>query len=578
MYDYADKAGEEDALYAQLNALKPDPATNAATIAPAVPKPPPRPKPEAPTVLMRTPHLSFLPALADENRLEVVFPKEANVSAVLASAVQEGFLWLTTRGTATARIKEVNIDLSREMAHLPVYQTRLWRLNTVTRQLDDLTSRVPATAPFTGLLMQGKALWLPTLGDGVWQLDTASLQARKFGELEGLQHPNALAVATVDARLYLLPDMARLQWYESASSKWHGYSEWDKHVRSRVGGRSSTARLAGQGAWLFFAEADAILADMRSNTWRSFKDALFASAPPGAVSSSPYAALPPRPTQVMCITPDPQGGFWVGSGSGLHYLDPSLGTARNWHFSPGVDLKTHMPSPDFVFTSVVSLDSLFDTWSKARVRSHELTRQHGRPLNPVHAATRLPGFVTASAIDQDFLWLACGHNEGDRLVNELALLHRPSHQWVGRAQVPGVINTMAVAGSRLWLGLAGSQQLLSVNREGWLQIPKSQWLGDEISTQEIEAKLVTLSRRELALHTFWSGDYTRTAQLLRPTQDFEMNLTDLLIQGLCFDKMGLKQPEMAARNFQEIIKRAPNTAWAKEATRRLDAERLADGR
>ena len=258
-------------------------------------------------------------------------------------------------------------------------------------------------------------------------------------------------------------------------------------------------------------------------------------------------------------------GFWFGGWDGLHFYEPAKQTLKHWT-APGVI--------NSLFISMTGSSSMGNSESRSgdlekmaeqiegrmrklqadRNKNHEAKPGKNTGFDPLHLDWRVPGEVTAFAIDGDFLWLGVGNYFG----NHLLLLHKPSNSMVASCPMPvrDKISSLAVSKTSVWIGTAyGDHKLLQLPKDAFTSIPQSRWMSLAISPEERARLVKGMSVRDQAMYAFYAGDDAGVAALLGNMDPAKAKLEEMFILAFSYDALGLDRPDLARTWFENIISR-----------------------
>jgi len=288
-----------------------------------------------------------------------------------------------------------------------------------------------------------------------------------------------------------------------------------------------------------------------------------------------------EPMTWRCAVGDGDGGYWLGSDAGLHFILAETGSAehrivpRRMTVQGGLGVTV---PPGYRVTEAAR--------DAARLRQaegiRERMRQRGRlarvaaekgvRLDPVTPTTRLTGSVRALAVDGSFLWVATWE-DGAGLAgggSRIWLMHAPTRRWVGHFPVPLPVTCLAVDDQRLWIGtdirrVPTAAPVLMADKRPLLAIPSTRWQADEISAEELGEKLAALPVRERAVLAFFAGDAPKVVELL---EESEASAESLFLLAFAHDAAGLNQPARRDAWLDRLQQEFPRSPFA-EVTRAL---------
>lgn len=342
-----------------------------------------------------------------------------------------GKVWFIGKGSESVAVNGANQDLSSDLQPTRYEAQRLFCFDPATAQVE----RVAATQKLTPVetFIHRDALWLTfgKDGAGIYRPDTGSLT--RFGKQEGLDISSAYTMAAVGDRVFLTANLFDLFVRNEQDNQWTS-ADLPFAELSMLGGEYR--RLAGNGSFLFLFQGIVGVFDVNQRKWMTYPKQI-----PRTTARSPYYSVATDKT-----------GFWFADGTGLYHLDPRSGevVAR----TSGFVLPVEAPSPT-----------------------------PGRSQGKTPPVSRLPGFITALACDEDFLWIAAMHAEDFIGPSDIFLFHIPSKSWVCHFRANRTIS-LATDSQSLWLGNSlgtygnGMKCLQRLDKKALYDIPERDWVAE----------------------------------------------------------------------------------------------------
>ena len=531
--------------------------------APARPKPspvsPPRlpatkakPAPstnEVPDVFPLRP-IDLLPPIAPIAVRPLTFPVSWPVAAVEGLAHDGHRLWMSARPWS----------LTNSVAHL-------WSFNPGNNRVEPVLGRIDQH-PVRSLAASTDGLWLG-FDAGVAVLNTRNFTVDAHGAPQGVTSGNIKGFAAAQRGWFALAEAGAL-----FRLKPDGRS-WSRLPGPPVLNPRSTQRfhgLQGSGDWLA--------------TWSDDILAVRHHAAPEwvAVPESQWKGLPSLEAPAWrCAAGDGDGGFWVGSNHGLHFVVAETGSMEH----RVVPVRPTVPG-GVGFVAQPGFQPPKAAYEAARTRQAEGIRERMRDrarlarlagelrtrLDPTTPSTRLPGPVRALARDGAMTWVATEDPSGP-LHSRILLWHGPSRRWVAQFMVALPVRCMVADAQFLWMGIdltriPGGAPILVADKRPLLTIPAPRWIADEVRPDELGSRLATLPIAERAVLAFFSGDFKRVVELLEAAP---ATAEGLFLLAFAHDNIGLN--DLGRRNayLDRLAAEFPASPHA-EAVRSL---RLADG-
>ena len=495
--------------------------------------------------------LELVPAFAAPRLLAAGFPAETPMVMVGAMTFSDGHLWLSAR--------------PRAETNLPPGAGRLWTFTPDSNRLEPIRgalrgNAVNALHPGTG------RLWLAADG-GIGGFDTQTFTTEPYGATRGVTATNIVGFAEADASLLALGDSGVVFSLPPAAQNFARFGP--PALALAPGAAESWRGFAASRDWLLAAtDSTVVTRHLRAPQWQALHGEL--------VLNSPRLDSP----RVLCAAGDGDGGFWLGSDAGLHWVNPDNGAVEN-RFAP---LGITVPG-GLGFTLAPGLQPTAAAYRSARERVmngvRDRMRQRARiararadariALSPVVPTSRLPGGVTALFADKSYLWVATTDGLNTARARVL-LLHMPSRKWVGWFAVGAPVRCFAANDRFLWLGLdvtpsPALSPLLAVDKQPLFAVPPARWTPDALRPGELAAKLAALPAKERAVHAFFGGDAAQVVELLAP-DGRPRDGTDaeaLFLLAFAHDPIGLDRPTELERYLAELRTRFPDSLFTEIA-------------
>lgn len=495
--------------------------------------------------------LELVPALAAPRFLSAQFPAEAAIIAVEAMTFDDGRLWLNAR--------------SRGESNALPGAGRLWFFTPDANRLEPIRGPLQANT-INALFPATGRLWLAVDG-GIGSLDTQTFAVEAYGADRGLTSTNVVGFAEADSSLLLLGEFGGVFSLPPNAANFAriGPPALPRDPRAPEPWRC----FAASREWLLATtDTAAATRHLRAPQWQPMHGELGLN--------SPRLEAP----RLQCAIGDGEGGFWLGSDAGLHWLNPDNGAVEN-RFAP---VSVTVPG-GLGFTLAPGLQPTAIAYRQARERVmtgvRDRMRQRARiararadariSLSPVVPTSRLPGGVTALFQDRSYLWIATTDGLNTARARVL-LFHTPSRKWVGWFAVGAPVRCFAANDRFLWLGLdvsrnPGGTPLLAVDKQPLFAVPPVRWTPDVLKPEELGAKLAALPVKERAVHAFFGGDATKVVELLAPGgQPPEgADAESLFLLAFAHDPIGLDRPAELERYLAELRAQFPDSLFAEIA-------------
>lgn len=491
----------------------------------------------------------WLPAIQPPPKLQAMtFPRD------LPCAVVEELLYFDERLWIIARARTGSPALAPR---------RLWAYTFSENRLELVKGVLDQYAP-SALWGQGREVWMAVRG-GAAAFHIKTYEVDGFNASQGLSATNLAGISEAQGQLLVLSENGAVFGLDRSGENFE-----------RVGSPAPVSNPRNPDVWQQLTTSGPSLLALGSRTaagrhvqgtqWTIFDDQLQAGNPRT------------NPSRLQCAQGDGSGGFWVGSDSGLHWLDPSNGSADNWYWHPGVTIHSGLPAvitpatrPSPAFVAAAHNRVLAGIRERMRDRAILARRsiEQNRRIEPVTPSSRIPGAVRALHRDNQWLWLATtdGIYSGRSRV---LLFHQPTRKWVGWFVVSQPVKAICTTERLVFLGLdttstPSGNPLLAFDKFSMTLIHSSKWVSDELTDGELGERLATLPVRERANLAFFAGDAARVVELLSPRLA-EASAEELFLLAFAHDPLGLDQPAKMAEYRDLLVARWPHSPFA-EAVR-----------
>ena len=479
------------------------------------------------------------------------FPPPTPMASVEAMTFSEGRLWLSAR--------------PRGVTDLPTGAGRLWVFTLDSNQLEPVGG-VLQPHIVNELHIAGSKLWL-ALDGGAARFDPETRTVDAYGPARGLASSNVVGFADMDVGLVAMGQSGGLYSLPPGGNSF-----------TRMNGPAPTENLRESEPWHFFAGSrEWLLAagdhavanrNLRASQWLPLKDELG--------RHSPRLGNP----LLSCVAGDGEGGFWLGSDAGLHWLSPDNGAVEN-RFAP---LGVTVPG-GLGITLAPGYQASAAGYAQARTRViagiRDRMRQRARlaragadaqlNLNQVVPTSRLPGGVTALLQDKSFLWVATTEGANTNRSRVL-LMHAPSRRWIGWFPVSAPVRSLAANDRFLWLGLDVSRAPAGTPLAALEKLPLTgvlpvRWTPDALKADELGTKLAGLPVKERAVYAFFGGEAAKVVELLAPDGRAreDIDAESLFLLAFAHDAVGLGQPERLDAFLAQLRSQFPDSLFTEIA-------------
>lgn len=493
----------------------------------------------------------LLPPFPAPRLIGAQFPPPISMATVESMAFGDGRLWLAGR--------------PRGDMDLPAGAGRLW-VYTLDANLLEPVGGTLQPHQINALHMVGSKLWL-ALDGGAARFDPETRNVEFFGGTRGLSSSNVVGFADMNVGLMTLGQSGGL--YSLAPG---GASFTRMNTPASVEGPHEPEpwRLfTGSREWLLAAGDHAVAnRNLRGTQWLPLKDEL--------ARHSPRLANP----RLSSAAGDGEGGFWLGSDAGLHWLNPDNGAVENRFAPVGVIVPGGLGmtlAPGYQASAAGYAQARTRVMAGVRERMRQRARvvrastEAGVNLSPVLPTSRLPGGVTALLQDKAFLWIATTDGANTNRARVL-LLHAPSRRWIGWFSVGSPVRSFAANDRFLWLGLDATRSpagtpLVALEKLPLTGVPPVRWTPDGLKPEELGAKLAALPVKERAVYAFFSGEAAKVVELLAPDGRARegIDAESLFLLAFAHDSTGLDQPERLDTFLAQLRTQFPDSLFTEIA-------------
>ena len=483
-------------------------------------------------------------------------PLPPGAQGIRSMAFYGGKLWFALEmEEGTSGVGATAAQADHELRPLKGKFGRLWVANPATGSLERHTGAL-ATNNIRDLLVVDDELWVALADAGVaaWNNKTGGL--RRFGAAEGLAQTNQYTLAANTRGIFALGGMFDFMALNHAAANWEPVKV-DPPRQFGMPATGDNRKLTGSGDYLLLYSLGLLLGNSKSNQWNRLD--------PSITTASPLQGL----GNVFCVASDKQGGFWVGSESGLHGIDGNKGTTQsqflNWpirinteHWNRlATDVRSrHQPSANFLG----QVNKIMD----ARRQVAVARKASAAAMNPFEPTSRLPGLPYALAVDGDFVWVIT--RNGDQLYESRILLYSPTNRfWVGGVAFKGYGMKAATGDGKLWLARTtlNRLELLALDKQEFLTTPRAQWVPDRVSPAEASGLIAGLTPHQQAIARFFANDPAAAAPLLAAEAREDPSSETLFLLTMAHDENGLNQPDETARYAARLLKEYPESVYAR---------------
>ncbi|HAB19901.1 MAG TPA: hypothetical protein DCE44_26150 [Verrucomicrobiales bacterium] len=476
------------------------------------------------------------------------FPRENPVVSVEKLLVANSQVWAALR--------------PRRATNLPSGWGRLWSYSDQQGSLEPVRGALEMHS-VNAMAADARRLWL-ALDGGLASLDFSSHIVDAYGPAQGFASTNLAGVGLVEGTVVAMGRFGMI---------WGLLPGTTNFIRANNAAPTENPRLpspwswfATSGDWLAgVAPTGVAVRNWRSQEWISMRDE-FANGSPSL-----------DPPVFNCVTGDGEGGFWLGSNLGLHWINPASSVVENRFITLPITVPGGLGlavAQGFQPTAAAYEIARQRVMNGVRERMSDRARyaranvNRKEPIDPAWPTSRIPGGVTALCRDGPMLWVATKDGANVSRARVL-LMHQATRRWVGWFSVGAPVLTMAADAKRLWLGLDSSRSpglspLLVVDRPPLLAVPQTQWTKDTISAEELGTKLANLPVKERAVLAFFDHDPEKVVELLAPDGEAsdDADAETLFLLAFAYDLIGLNQPDRLDHFIGLLRERHPDSLFA----------------
>jgi hypothetical protein len=266
---------------------------------------------------------------------------------------------------------------------------------------------------------------------------------------------------------------------------------------------------------------------------------------------------------IHSVASDRSGTYWVASDSGLHGIDLKARKIQSqWiSLSPTI-LATNSPSYYGQVQPPKSDAQLVKEIRQELDLRRQLLEARKTDTNQPDLFvpnSRLTAGILSVTPDDDFLWVFTGETKHPLLY------HSASQSWVGGFSINrmGGPSTLACGGGKLWLAtqLWESVAILEIDTGMLKSTPREHWLPNNISQEELAARISGMSEHERAVYFFFSGNDADTVKLLQTRAEDNMGAESLFLLHWCYAEMG--ESNQASHFLQKLTQNFPNSVFTK---------------
>lgn len=495
--------------------------------------------------LFHTPPLDWLPSPVPVSIQPVRFPASLQVQQVRRMAIGGGRVWIAARTHG-----ETNAP-----------RTALWALSLPQGRLDPVRGPVESHS-ITDLALGPDGLWLAVDG-GAALLDPKTLVVDAFSSGSGLTTESPVSFASAGRRWFTLASNGNLFALHPDGRGWSRLPGMPQ-----VGaGPGQFEHLRGSADWILAVAPGGLFVRQHS------------AAGWDPIDSRHWRNLPlEQAPEWRWAAEDGDGGFWIGSNAGLHFLSAETGVMQSLLAPRSVEVPGGLGGA--VPTGFKPTASAFAAARRRqaegireqmrfRARLGKKSAEAGVRLDAMTPTTRLPGPVRVILRDGPHLWVVC-EEPLSPLRSRVLLFHPATRRWVAHATVPLPVSCAAADAQSLWLGsdlerLPTGAPVVRVEKQAFTAAPAARWVTDAIDPAEYQRKLAARPVRERAVRAFFAGEAQRVVELLEHEKpDAEI----LFLLAFAHDGLGLDNPERRSHYAERLLAEFPQSAPA-EAVRSL---------
>lgn len=496
----------------------------------------------------------MIPPAAPPRVISAQFPITTPMLSIESMAWCDNRLWLAAR--------------PRTVPQVPTTVAKLWVYNPENNRLEAVPGLIEKNEVH-GMMAGTRRLWL-SLEGGAGALDTQSLAVEPFAASQGLTANHLAGFGEGDGAIFA---------FGRSGATFRLGATGTNFLRSSglvfpgsTGGPEPWERAGASRQWLLATSAyEVATRHVDAPQWTLLQDELS--------RSSPRLERP----RLLSVESDGEGGFWLGSDAGLHWVHPEDGAVEN-RFMPGgvivpggfgVALSAwHKPTATALEAARQRVMNGIRDRMRLRARFARLSTESHTVQSPIVPTSRIMGGVTALLRDKNLLWIA--ETDGRNTNQSRLVLYQPtSRKWVGWFSVPYPVRCMAANDRVLYLGLEVPNAprisaLVAVEKFPLTAIPSSRWIDDGVPTTEIEHRVMGIPPRERNVFWFFSGQPQRVVDALAPDgkTSEDIDAESLFLLTFAHDVAGLDQPDKFATYAALLQEKHPTSVYA-ELTRGL---------
>ncbi len=472
----------------------------------------------------------------------------------------ESMVWCDNRLWIAAR--------PRTVPQVPASVAKLWVYDPDSNRLEAVPGLIEKNEVH-GMIGGGRRLWL-SLEGGAGSLDTQSLAVEPFSAQQGLTANHLAGLGESDGAIFAFGRSGAV--FRLAGSGTNFTRSGGLVFPGANGGPEPWERATASRQWLLASSAyDVATRHADAPQWTLLRDELS--------RGSPRLERP----RIWSVESDGEGGFWLGSDSGLHWVHPEDGAVEN-RFMPGGVLvpggfgvvMSAWQKPTEAIQQMARQRIMNGIRDRMRMRARfaRLSAESHSVMSPVVPTSRMTGGVTAMLRDKNYLWIAS--TDGRNTNQSRILLYQPtSRKWVGWFAVPYPVHSLAANERVLFLGMEVPSALrisalAAVEKFPLTAIPSARWVDDVVSAAEIDHRIMGMPPKERNVYWFFSGQPQRVVEALAPDgkPSDDIDAESLFLLTFAHDVAGLDQPDKFAAYAALLGEKHPGSIYA-ELTRSL---------
>lgn len=472
----------------------------------------------------------------------------------------ESMVWCDNRLWIAAR--------PRTVPQVPASAAKLWVYDPDNNRLEAVPGLIEKNEVH-GMIGGGRRLWL-SLEGGAGSLDTQTLAVEPFSVGQGLTANHLAGLGESDGAIFAFGRSGAV--FRLAGTGTNFIRSGGLVFSGANGGPEPWERATASRQWLIASSAyEVATRHVDAPQWTLLRDELS--------RGSPRLERP----RLWTLESDGEGGFWLGSDSGLHWVHPEDGAVEN-RFMPGgvlvpggfgIALSTwQRPTEAAQQMAHQRIMNGIRDRMRMRARFARMNAESHATMSPVVPTSRVTGGVTAILRDKNFLWIAS--TDGRNTNQSRILLYQPtSRKWVGWFAVPYPVHSLAANDRVLFLGMEVPSALrvsalAAVEKFPLTAIPAARWVDDVVSAAEIDHRVAGMPPKERNVFWFFSGQPQRIVDALapdgKPADDIDAE--SLFLLTFAYDVAGLDQSDKFAAYAAMLQEKHPTSVYA-ELTRSL---------